>query len=80
MKKIEGIGPKISQLLIDAGIPTFAKLAVASQTRLKKILADAGNRYKMHNPGTWPQQAKLAKMGKWAELKKLQDDLNGGRK
>ena len=80
LKKIEGIGPKIAQLLIDAGIPTFAKLATASQTRLKKILADAGNRYKMHNPATWPEQAKLAKAGKWDELKKLQDRLDGGRR
>jgi len=80
LKKIEGIGPKIAQLLTDAGIPTFAKLAAASQTRLKKILADAGNRYKMHNPATWPEQAKLAKAGKWDELKKLQDQLDGGRR
>ncbi len=80
LKKIEGIGPKIAQLLTDAGIPTFAKLAAASQTRLKKILADAGNRYKMHNPATWPEQAKLAKAGKWDELKKLQDRLDGGRR
>ncbi len=80
LKKIEGIGPKIAQLLNADGITTFAKLATASQTRLKKILADAGNRFKMHNPATWPEQAKLAKVGKWDELKKLQDKLDGGRK
>lgn len=80
LKKVEGIGPKIAQLLIDDGIKTFAKLAVTSQTRLKKILLAAGPRYKMHNPATWPEQAKLAKEGKWDELNKLQDELKGGRR
>ncbi|HHB79676.1 MAG TPA: DUF4332 domain-containing protein [Saprospiraceae bacterium] len=80
LKKIEGIGPKIAQLLTDAGISTFAKLATAKQDKLKAILAAAGNRYKMHNPATWPEQANLAKNGQWDELKKLQDRLDGGRR
>ncbi|HBY69766.1 MAG TPA: 50S ribosomal protein L21, partial [Flavobacteriaceae bacterium] len=29
---------------------------------------------------TWPQQAQLAADGKWDELEKLQDELDGGRK
>ena len=80
LKKIEGIGPKIAQILTDAGIPTFAKLAATKPAKLKEILAAAGNRFKMHNPATWPEQAKLAKAGKWDELKKLQDKLDGGRR
>lgn len=80
LTKVEGIGPKIEQLLKNDGIYTFANLAKSSQKRLQAILTAAGNRYKMHNPSTWPQQAKLAADAKWDELKKLQDKLKGGRK
>ncbi|MEL6864915.1 MAG: DUF4332 domain-containing protein [Bacteroidota bacterium] len=79
LKKIEGIGPKIASLLNAAGIVTFADLSKATQKTLKAVLTEAGNRFKMHDPTTWPKQAKLAAQGKWDELKKLQDELNGGR-
>jgi len=79
LKKIEGIGPKIAEHLNKGGIKTFAELGKAKQTRLKEILTAAGPRYKMHNPGSWPKQAKLAAKGNWNELKALQDKLNGGR-
>ncbi len=78
-KKIEGVGPKIASLLYAAGILTFVDLGKAKQSTLKGILADAGKRYQMHNPKTWPKQAKLAAKGNWTALKKLQDELNGGR-
>lgn len=79
-KKIEGIGPKINQIMIDGGVTTYAAMAYAKPEQLKDILAAAGNRYKMHDPTTWPQQAKLAEEGKWDELKTLQDELNAGKK
>jgi len=79
LKKIEGIGPKIASILTAKGIPTFQKLSKASVSVLENILKEAGPRYSMHKPGSWPQQAKLADEGKWEELKKLQDKLNGGR-
>ncbi len=79
LKKIEGIGPKISELLTNAGIATFATLATSDPEKIKEILAEAGNRYKMHDPTTWPQQAELAAAGKWDELKVLQDRLQGGK-
>ncbi len=79
LKKIEGIGPKIAEILNEAGISTFAKLATTTPTKIKTILAAAGNRYKMHDPRTWPKQSKLAKEGKWDSLKKLQDKLKGGK-
>ncbi|MEM1214118.1 MAG: helix-hairpin-helix domain-containing protein [Bacteroidota bacterium] len=80
LRKIEGIGPKIAGLLKDDGIATFADLAKASQTKLKAVLTAAGPRYKMHNPTTWPEQAKLAAAGKWEELSTLQDELKGGKR
>ena len=76
---IEGIGPKIASLLNDAGILTFASLASTDVEKIKEILVAAGNRYKMHDPTTWPQQANLAADGKWDELKKWQDELDGGK-
>ena len=33
----------------------------------------------MHVPGTWPRQAGLAHEGKWEELSKWQDELDGGK-
>ena len=76
LKKIEGIGPKIAETLIAAGIATYADLAKAKPANISEIIADVrGN----HIPDTWPQQAKLAADGKWDELKELQDKLNGGK-
>jgi len=79
LKKIEGIGPKIASILTEKGIGTFEKLSKASVKVLEGILKEAGPRYAMHKPGSWPKQAKLASTGKWDELKKLQDKLDGGK-
>ncbi len=79
LKKIEGIGPKIESLLNDAGIHTWNKLSKTEPSFIKEVLTAAGNRFKMHDPTSWPQQAKLADEGKWDELNDLQDRLDGGR-
>lgn len=76
---VEGIGPKIADLLNADGIVTFADLAAAKVATLSAILEKAGSRYTMHKPDTWPQQAALARDGKMDELKKLQDKLDGGK-
>ena len=76
LKKIEGIGPKISQTLIDAGVSTFAQLAKLEPAKISEIIAGVrGN----HVTDTWPAQAQLAADGKWDELKKWQDELDGGK-
>lgn len=79
LKKIEGIGPKIETLLGEAGIISFSDLAKADIKTLKAVLEKAGNRYKMHDPGSWPQQAKLALAGNWEALATLQTELKGGK-
>lgn len=79
LKIIEGIGPKIEELFHNAGITTWAALAAADPAQLKEILNDAGSRFQMHDPSTWPQQAALANAGAWDELQTLQDNLKGGR-
>jgi ribosomal protein S1/predicted flap endonuclease-1-like 5' DNA nuclease len=80
LKKIEGIGPKLAEILTGAGIRTYAELALAKEEELRAILESAGSRYKMFDPTTWPEQAGLAAEGKWDELKALQGTLSGGRK
>jgi len=75
---IEGIGPKIEELLHASGINTWSDLANASFDRLRQILDDAGPSYRIHNPGTWSQQASLAAAGKWDELITLQKALDAG--
>lgn len=75
---IEGIGPKISFILKEAGIASFAQLAQEDPVHLKGLLDKAGLR--LGDPTTWPEQAKLAAEGKMDDLQKLQDSLKGGRK
>ena len=59
--------------------PVAARLAAADVDKLQQILADAGARYKLADPTSWPKQAELAAAGKWAELEDFQDKLHGGR-
>ncbi|MCP5266243.1 MAG: hypothetical protein H6934_09010 [Burkholderiaceae bacterium] len=75
---IEGIGPKIAELLKDNGIRTFADLAAAPMQRLVGILDAGGSRFRLANPDTWPEQASLAARGDWAAFAKLKDELTGG--
>lgn len=74
---IEGIGPKIAQILNSAGITTFSQLAATDVSRLNEILDQA--HLAMSDPGSWPEQARLAAAGDQASLQALQDRLKGGR-
>lgn len=75
---VEGIGPKINELLLNDGIKTFAQLAATNVSVIQAILDKAGPSFALAKPGTWPQQAALAAENRWAELKVLQDNLKGG--
>jgi NADH-quinone oxidoreductase subunit I len=80
LARIEGIGPKISKVLQDAGIKTFAQLADTEVDRIKQILEDADPKLlRLADPTTWPRQAKLAAAGKWEALEKWQARLKGGQ-
>ena len=78
LTKIEGIGPKVAQVLKDADITTFDDLARADTAHVKQVLNDAG--LQMMNPEGWIDQAKLAAKGDWDGLEELQEKLKGGRK
>ena len=75
---LEGVGPKVSSLLNQAGIWTFAQLSVADPAHIREVLRAAG--LSMMDPASWPQQARMAADGKWDELKSLQEHLKGGRR
>lgn len=79
LKAVEGIGPKIEQLLHNAGIKTWRALSTTAVSKIQEILDEAGSRYKLADPGTWPKQAEMAADGKWDELKEYQDYLQGGK-
>ncbi|MCM5661890.1 50S ribosomal protein L21 [Galbibacter mesophilus] len=79
LKKIEGIGPKAAEALTNAGVDTYAKLAKKSADEVKEILTEASSTLAHLDPGTWADQAQLAADGKWDELQKWQDELNGGK-
>jgi large subunit ribosomal protein L21 len=76
---VEGIGPKAAEAIVAAGIDTFAKLAATSAEAIKAILDASTSKVQHLDPTTWAQQAQLAADGKMDELKKLQDELNGGK-
>jgi predicted flap endonuclease-1-like 5' DNA nuclease len=78
LKRIEGIGPKISAVLETAGITTFAQLAATDVSRLQQILGD--NHWTFADPTTWPEQASLAAAGDWQALEVLQGKLKAGRR
>jgi predicted flap endonuclease-1-like 5' DNA nuclease len=78
LKLVEGIGPKIEELFHKAGYKTWASVAAEKPAKLKEILVAAGERFQMHNPGTWPRQCQMMVDDRWAELKDYQETLDGG--
>lgn len=76
---IEGIGPKIAEVLKAAGIYSMENLSKTKASKLQQLLKDAGGKYNFADPTSWPEQATLAAAGKMEELKAWQDELLGGR-
>ncbi len=75
---IEGIGPKIGDLFRENGAGSFDKIMHLSVPAMNAILEKGGSRFKLANPGTWAQQAKLCYENRWTELRDLQDNLTAG--
>ena len=76
LTKIEGVGPKIAETLVAAGLATFADVAASTPEKIAEIIADVKGG---HTPDSWPKQAGMAAEGKWDELKKWQDAMDGGK-
>lgn len=79
LTKVEGIGNKIEALLYKNKITSYKQLSKTTIKTLKEILDAGGSRFSIHNPGTWPKQAKLAAEAKWEDLELLQKHLKGGK-
>jgi chromosome segregation ATPase len=75
---VEGIGPKIEEVLIQARIDSHSKLAMSSVEDIERVLERAGPQFKIANPGTWPRQAAMIVRGDFAELRRWQDELIAG--
>jgi DNA-directed RNA polymerase subunit beta' len=78
LTKIEGIGPKIAELLNQSGITTYRELANSTPDKIMAILLPAGGIFATRDPATWSDQAQLAAAGEWDKLKEWQDQLEGG--
>jgi predicted flap endonuclease-1-like 5' DNA nuclease len=79
LKIVEGIGPKIEKLFQAEGIDTWKILAETDVDRCKAILKGGGEKFKVHDPTSWPLQAKMCYHNQWHELLKWQDGHKGGR-
>ncbi len=79
LKRIEGIGPKINDALLAAGITTFAALADSSEETLKAALEAAGMRSHPSLP-TWAEQSGYLARGDEAGFVALTEKLVAGRK
>jgi uncharacterized protein (DUF697 family) len=76
---VEGIGAKIAAALKGGGIANLRDLAQVSVKQIKSILENAKGNFKLAEPETWAQQAKMAMTGDLTGLKTLQDKLIGGK-
>ncbi|MEL6916377.1 MAG: hypothetical protein AAFO99_01475 [Bacteroidota bacterium] len=79
LKLVEGIGPKIEGLFHNHDIKTWKALSEATVAKCQEVLTSGGDRYKMHDPASWPMQAKMCYEGKWKELSKWQDEHKHGK-
>ena len=78
LTKIEGVGPKAAEALVNAGMDTFSKLAKGDAEKIKEVLTEASSRMAHLDPTSWPKQAQMAADGNWDELKEWQDSVKGG--
>lgn len=76
---VEGIGPKIRSLFHNFEINTWKALSETSVAKCQEVLDSGGDRYKVHDPASWPMQAKMAAEGKWKDLAKWQDEHKHGK-
>jgi predicted flap endonuclease-1-like 5' DNA nuclease len=78
LEVIEGIGPAIANLLRNNDVKSFAALAAMARPSIQAILNKGGSRFQVANPETWAEQAALAAANRWADLRRLQDELDAG--
>jgi predicted flap endonuclease-1-like 5' DNA nuclease len=67
LTQLNGIGPRISSILSDGGVTTYAELEHTDPSDLRKIIAQGGA-LPPSSLDTWPTQASYAVRGDWQGL------------
>lgn len=75
---IEGIGPKMEEVLKANGVDNWADLSKQTPESLRAILDKYGDSYRIIDPATWAKQAKMAVDGDYDGLIALQKNLDTG--
>lgn len=79
LKLVEGIGPKIEGLFHNFDIKTWKALSETSVAKCQEVLDSGGDRYLVHDPASWPMQARMAYEGKWKALARWQEEHKHGK-
>ncbi len=79
LKVVEGIGPKIEEMFHAGGIKTWKELSETAVAKCQEILDGGGERYRVHDPASWPMQSKMCYENKWSELFKWQEEHDHGK-
>ncbi len=79
LKIVEGIGPKIEGLFHNYNIKTWKALSRVSVAKCREVLDSGGEKYRLHDPASWPMQAKMCYQGKWKELYRWQEEHKHGK-
>ncbi len=76
--RVEGIGPKINEILLSGGVRTFRRLAAMSEDNVRAIV-NAGGVSFIPSLNSWAAQAALLRDGDEAGFQALVDKLVAGR-
>ena len=76
--QIEGIGPKINEILMAGGVRTFRRLAAMPEDRVRAIVTSGGVSF-FPSANTWAAQAALLRDGDEAGFQALVERLVAGR-
>ena len=76
---IEGIGLKIEGLCHNFELNSWKALSEITVDKCQEVLNSGGDRYRIHDPASWPMQARMAYEGKWRELARWQEEHNHGK-
>ena len=78
LQAIEGIGPKIANLLRNADIKTFERLSETSLGELTRILEAGGPRFGLADPMSWAEQASCLVNRDFVAFEELKESLIAG--
>ena len=80
LQALVGIDDRTVELLNQAGIRTFERLAETSMGELTRLMEAAGPRFALANPLSWAEQAGLFLAEDWVALDELQAELKGEKR